>query len=440
MRIHAIRKRLLRQASFVLRWGTLSALLIMAGFGLRAIITAPSTSPNGNVQTPAWTEAVQQDSRTLTTVDTLLSQSKSGETQSFAVLNGSVVKEFSEATNQWLLLNGTDNSWKAVVFDDAEIWYLEATETSDGKYRIKGHWASYADSSGTQLSGGTLHGSADTFSSKAMLRANLTFLSEESGASWSYFVVAERSTPPTTDTAFLYALEATDFLQPLLYDELLPRNLPWADAVESLLPAVQGARTLVPLYDSTREEVLRGEKSGYDTNTSTRVPGSLLGRGGLDAPLLTVRAYSDGLAITCTGAMGIDTPFVVQMGLLRRFHIPTAASTAWVATLTSSGSRRLLKLKNGQHRDTTFNWEAEISRSPSEIKITWWIPYDALDAAQPPLRGDAWRLNCQILTQSEGVEKLRYAWGFPALEMLYHGAILEFTANTAPQLSRELNK
>jgi len=144
------------------------------------------------------------------------------------------------------------------------------------RYEIIGGWARILDAKATGIRTGTIKGIVNANWDSGMFAGVLHYNTDQDGRAFSVAVMGEQL--PQRENPFS-TLEKSDFLFPILYRELVPRNLNWAANFESNFPGNGSGRYGVSQFQSDdRTAVVDGVLNETNwTNVHRMVPdGTLL--------------------------------------------------------------------------------------------------------------------------------------------------------------------
>ncbi len=314
---------------------------------------------------------------------------------------------------------------------EGTIWGLRLSPHEDS-LSVEGGWASYEGPTGSALRIGGIHGSARWLVPRRSLLLALEFADEQTNATWRESVSATETAPPCTDTRFLLDFEAMPMQQPLLYNELLPRRLDWALALESLFPAIEGARTRVPRVAASDAAVtIDGvpDEPVWDRRFSDQqgTIGVLRGLPGVSRARMILRATETALVICILVPHDATPSDQVSLALCKGFAMPKSETRWWRATYDQNSGVVADCLVAGRVQPWSCTWELASGANAGMWCVEMKIPFASLGDGHPPDGGDDWHLNCVARHIENPAHPVPVAvWGYPVLEQLEHGVILEF--------------
>lgn len=314
---------------------------------------------------------------------------------------------------------------------EGTIWGLRLSPWGDS-LNIEGGWASYEGPAGSVLHIGAIHGTARWLVPVESLLLSMDFTDEQTNATWRESVLATESVPPRTDTRFLLDFEAMPMQQPLLYNELLPRPLDWALALESQLPAIVGARTKIPrvaasdaavTIDGVPDEPIWNRRFSDPNGTI----GVLRGLPGISKARMVLRATETAL-VACIFIPHDAAPSdQITLALCKGFSMPKSGTRWWRAMYDQNNGLVADCLIGGRVQPWSCTWKLASGANAGMWCVEIEIPFDSLGENHPPKTGDDWHLNCLAKHIENPAHPVPVAlWGYPDPKQLEHGAILEF--------------
>jgi len=130
---------------------------------------------------------------------------------------------------------------------------MHATLREDESFAVQGHWAEYTDESARVFRYGTLSGVGLWHAGNTGLIFSLDFKSGQDGSRQQRSFLLTSSAEPMADTEFLRRIQAADVIQPLIYNELVPRRLGFAEFFESQFLDSTVPRAAVPFVNGGAE-------------------------------------------------------------------------------------------------------------------------------------------------------------------------------------------
>lgn len=332
-----------------------------------------------------------------------------------------------------LALNTTtdDGSMLAFAAFEGTIWGMEIHAESD-TLRVEGGWATYEGLSGNTLRMGRIEGSAQWVSPHESLLMSLEFADDQTNAKWRAPVSLKRTEPAQTDAAFLLRFEALPMQQPLLYNELLPRQLDWALALDARMPALAGARTKIPrlepgspeaMVDGRLDEPVWSRRFLDESGTI----GVLSGVPTKSGARMSLHASEVGLQIGILLPARKGSHVRVTFALCRGFSIPKSATKWWRAEYDTERGLTADRLIGDRVQKWSCDWMAASQAADDGVTVEVSIPFAGMGANGDPVPREQWRLNCIAQEVDGPTEPVTLAiWGYPEPNQVEHGAILEF--------------
>ena len=331
-----------------------------------------------------------------------------------------------------MLPDHTEGRWHVLAFEGTRLWFAEASAGDDDDLSLDGHWAEYTSASGVAFRHGTLAGTGRWRGANVTdsLAAALEFRSAADGFRWRRSFLLERSSGTTTDAEFVRRFEEAGPMQRLLYGELMPRRLPWAESLERQFLAPVASLTHVPRLaddmtsievDGRLDEALWGTITGYDGTAMGVLPGHPEGAG-----TALLRYDSEGLYV------GLRAPRVggdatLFLTLLRSFDLAVERSPRWSVTMDGGILSASAHHVDGKEIPWECRWKVATSEARSHFKAEVFIPYASLgDEESVPQQGDRWRLNGLLVDANAPGGPFEVHWGCEDTSRAEHGAIIVF--------------
>jgi serine/threonine protein kinase len=327
----------------------------------------------------------------------------------------------------------SDELWLMELVDDAparifclgtsilSVANLDATGRA-GEYTLDGAWAEYADVNGTVMRHGRARGRVHWQSSSATLAGAIDRFDETAGGIRRLSVLGV-NTPPYTDAAFFHALEESDFLLPLVWNELVTRGLTWAEDVVKLLPAFPaGSITTGPVLESEDAIRIDGllDDAGWATDSTS--DNQLAAYPPKAKAVIQFKIGPDTLYVAATtGARAPATSF--ELHLMPGYHVPMKSSPRFALAhdghATSFSPENVAAVRHAECVSATSSdgWVVECA-----------VPLAALLPRGGAADGE-WRFNAEIRnSDAESDAAVLARWGFPDPSQVQHGAALGFAS------------
>lgn len=331
----------------------------------------------------------------------------------------------TEREERWLAtFDGTGALREIVGTNDVEILHFRSAPSErQGEYSLDGHWAGYTDRAGSVLRYGRAYGRIDAEPFSDVLRGTLTFVAEQDGLVIETAFVANVDTQ--TDAQFIHGVEASAYVQPLIYNELTQRRFGWSAAVESMFGMSPGGR--MRSVEATGE----GDDWSLDGLFNERVWQSSAALQGIPATSqadLRVAASDESIYLGLASGVTDGSDFIVDIRLLPVYVVPVSASPVLSIRYQSKND----ELEASFHGATLttdesgVDWAVTSSGNGPSLELR--TAYGILGRwSQPAKENGRWRLTAAVETVSpDGTSRRVCWWGFPDIEAVWHGVILEF--------------
>ncbi len=326
---------------------------------------------------------------------------------------------------------GDADRLRAYAAFEGSIWGLSIRDEQD-RLRVEGGWAEYRSPSGSTLHIGAIGGSAQWLEPGQSLLMSLQFTDDQTNSTWTETVSLNRSVPMITGTEFLLRLEALPLQQPLLYNQLIPRGLGWAHSLDALLPAIQGARTQVPrlpgevpeiVVDGALDEPVWSHRFLDESGTI----GVLNGLPGRLGARMSVHATDKQLRIGMVIPREDADRDQLALALCKAFSTPKSETTWWRIVYDPETGLTADQLVGNRVQPWSCDWNVAAQSAESMLTLEIAIPFSNLGDGQPPRSPHQWRINASVRHLANPANPAPVVvWGYPELENLQHGAILQF--------------
>jgi hypothetical protein len=278
---------------------------------------------------------------------------------------------------------------------------------------------------------GTVEGSGEWLESDRVLSATLVFIAEEQTSRWE-----ERYTALRTEehaTRFLFDFEESDYVMPLIANEMVPRHEHWQGKLLEWLPAVAGSVVRATPLPEGAGIVVDGVVSEPHWQYPEGFPGTGHAQGwprGAHGEL-HARAGDEGLYLLMRAA---ETPVqgsTLWVGLAPGFAVPARNSPRFAMTRNAEG------LKGTRYADghTPGAWAPQWQVAETAEEGQWccevFIPYRSLGLEAAPPAGSLWRLNVHRCADAgEAPQAPILVWGAPDFDDVLHGVLVAFGDET----------
>lgn len=343
----------------------------------------------------------------------------------------------SRIEDWYLELDENDVSKAITSYGVAQLARLELNPSeSDGEYRVVGHWAGYQDKNATVLRYGSVTGTLHVPEDSSGALGALTYVADQDGAKVDGAIWTEPPGGHQTRDAFVTDFEASPYLQSLLFTELIPRGLEWAEEIERLLPSFNREVVAVPVIRESLVGtfVLDGKLDDdvwfADRDVDAELSGVLRGKPDQAEAILRLVATPGGVLIGLECAIDATEPLLLELRFQRDFPVPLSAYTTFrvvydegkeetreqasvnASALREGGARVVSRMAQGR-------WYAE-----------GLLPFDEAykNFIEGPVEARRWRMNVCLKTLDPDSPCI-VRWGYEDESALEHGAILRFGAN-----------
>lgn len=326
-----------------------------------------------------------------------------------------------------MLPTGEPNQWSVTAFESTRLWSMEAKQDELKKVHFSGNWAEYTDESALAFRYGTTQGTGYWLVPGEHMTLSLSFRSVQEGLEWKHSFSLSRSGEAITAEDFARGVMLSGYAQPILYRELVPRGLAWAEALETDFFA--GAQTV------TRVPQIRPELGGISVDGRLEEaewfsafahgnPGILEAAIPHSAARMLCRASEAGLYLGLCVPGRVRQP-LLEMALLGGFGIPASNSGQWKFVSDGTTTLEQRHMRRGKLVRWECTWDAAMSQGSDEWYAEVFVPFTSLSLNGPPEPGTRWRVNCAVLEEDGGGQPVARWGAFPADEVLL-GALLVF--------------
>ncbi len=330
----------------------------------------------------------------------------------------------------WLMLPGKRaGEWKVLASHYTDLWMLDASLEKDMQWAFKGGFGEYTDGTAAYFRHGEVKGTGRWVTPGMEMTVSLEFHSLSDAWRGNHVLTLKRSENGSTDVEFLRKLEREDLIQPLLYNELFVRHVPWAEPLETQFLGRTAQRVKVlPLSPSEGLITLDGRLDEpawktLETGTSENF-GALRGQPPERQATLRVRYDANTLYIGLETGKTLSNA-ILTLYLMNQFAIPAPLSQRWGIQVSGNDMVTGQCIKRGQRVEWNCAWRVAAGNTDGHWQAEIAIPFTnvAKDGAINP--GDRWRLNCTISTNTDQTPLA--AWGGAPVEAVEQGVILLFS-------------
>lgn len=314
-----------------------------------------------------------------------------------------------------------DGKWECATYDTARLCTFTLTEDLPGQFKATGFWAEYGDETARFFRHGSLNGAGRWISGKETLSIELEYKNAQDASNSRQSLVVRRAASKETKEQFLSRLAGEDSIQPLLYNELMPRHLPWAATFERNWLVRDSEQAVVPFARNAGIKL----DGVLDEPVWRSVPSETNANGGLlrsKEAALRLR-YDDqalyiGILIPQPVAHG-----VIDISVLDRFVLPVRESSVWHAVFAQDELSSAEHLVRNRQLPWPCQWQVKAQGQGQAWTCEISIPFDT--PFPLPASGQRWRLRCAVL-DANSTGHVYAAWGPPNGGDVWKGAILQF--------------
>lgn len=353
----------------------------------------------------------------------LLERRRNAGQQEYLMFDATALESPSTPPVLWMVEKAQEGTPSRVIaFSDRTLWQLRMQSLGGGRLSFDGEWAVFHDDAGTSFRQGTMTGSGLWTDADRTFTVSFDFVDASNFSQYERTFVVSHHARFATDTAFLVALEEAPLVQLLLYHELLPRASRWAREVESMLPAVSGARLNMPLIagDSTPPVVDGRVDEAFWSRTDGLgvAPGLPLARG---AKMLA-RCTRGGIYLGFRIPLSSGPVTTVEVAWMEDVAIPVERSSYVIVRQPCDGPRTTLRVLGQRELAWDCNWQSAAVRDGDAWEGEFFIPFETpLDTVEgtTPLPG---RLNCAAVDDRQpDAPRVYVRWGFAETREVLHG-------------------
>lgn len=321
----------------------------------------------------------------------------------------------------WMLSSEGDTA-RIVSLSDLELGYFSLTRAGGReRYTVTGGWAEYLSQAKSSFRYGEVRGEALLDREGNRLALTLKKINNRDQSASEVFLVARPQATNQDGAGFIRRLEANAAAQSLLHNELLPRALPWAGAVEALMPAFPRGRLAVPRAD-TAIAVDGHLREPVWVQSFATGPAETLQAGEPDATLSA--RWSDNALVLGFAAPAATPDARLRVVLDTGVKEPTGLARRFLVTLGPDGVLESLSRVGTREVPWTCDWDGASAIEGAQWQAELRIPVSSFGALGMPDGHRRWRLNAALL---EGEPPVALAqWGHRDLDATEHGIALVF--------------
>ncbi len=307
---------------------------------------------------------------------------------------------------------------------------LEARSSRPGAWELSGGWAELVYPQSRSFQYGTVRGNFYWKDQENDAYIDMERIREADGLRTRLILPGEPSGDVRSQFDFLRGLESQEFLQSLIYNELLDAgSFAWAVALEELLPALPRSRYDIPygagnvVVDGKLEEDLWVREYFYPN-------GGTLG----DVPpfeeivpaTLRARWRESGMVIAAH-VDSVDPSLRFELGLMPGLEVSMKHSGRLVLECNQKGDSTFQYYVEGVRKPNSFQWPVGLHQAGERTHIEMEIPASLLEESARAVAGKRWRINARW-TRGDGAgsREVVARWGDSAFISLEHGALFVF--------------
>ena len=321
---------------------------------------------------------------------------------------------------------------KILAFSESNIAVIELSPGAEqSEYAASGNWAGYADIAGSILRYGAVQGEIMWRPEVSAFMGNLVFLDEQDGHSLGTTVIAAEHTTFRTATQFCIELERSDYLLPMLYGELLPRDLAWAHEIDAVLPSFERGAARVHAASVENGAIvvdgILGEPCWSPLGSEDDSPEYVLNGWPRDgSPRISLSLSGDALLVGLTCAAGPEAKTaVLDLSLMEMYPIPLSAAPFLHIRYSPAASQIIGVYGAGQADGELPGCEFVSTVNGGALVMEGRIPVQAFGRqANEFASGERWRLNAVLSTADDSGKRTAVCrWGYPDEAAVRHGAV-----------------
>lgn len=384
-------------------------------------------------------EAITQN----TNVTQLLDLWKPHAASRTAVLTAGYQSVDMAGSTSWLVdLSATESPERIIVVGDGHVATMRAKPTDrPGTFELAGEWGGYADWHGTALRYGTLVGELHWTSQPFGAVGSVTYVASQDHARYESTFVASPHQSILTNSQFIYQAEKVDFLQPILINELIPRNMAWATEIVNLFPAFVDGSANVPLLDASsvsfeHDGSLTESIWSHGPKESGSVRGVIVGRPVELEPTLRLIRTEESLLIAVESAvLEGEADLVFEFSLMQDFSIPNAESAYHHVLHNVSRQSTWTRLYRNGEETPLDSCSILSSVTDGAWRAEGIFALSLPDGSMTNTETSIWRMNAVLYSTRDTRRRVIARWGFPDEKAVHHGTVLLMNNNAKARVA-----
>ncbi|HQE83007.1 MAG TPA: serine/threonine-protein kinase [Candidatus Hydrogenedentes bacterium] len=330
----------------------------------------------------------------------------------------------------WLMIRGGEQqTWQVLASKGTDLIYLQASP-NDESFDFLGHWAHYTDKTARAFRHGTVQGAGKWVRENELMTAVLQFECALDGSRWQGAFLLDRTVSDEPPGQFMAALESTGLFARLVYCELIPRNLDWAEEVENLFIAKGIPKVTVPFLAGSDAPM---QIDGQATETIWRQAAA---NAGPESGVLNAQSEGSGATLTVcrdksqlyfylASPTPLDNP-ALTLRLLTQCDAQPNQIISWKLVVDQSNAIQLHKVAGDKEYPQNSHAVAVSSGEAKGHRVEMAMPFTDLELEEGPLPDTRWRLSGAFADAQVEPVKAAVYWGRAAGASPVHGAILLF--------------
>ncbi len=330
----------------------------------------------------------------------------------------------------WLMTRGPDHeTWHILASKGTDLIYLEGTPDDDA-LAFRGHWAHYTDRTARAFRHGTARGTGTWIRDNELATVSLQFECTQDGSRWQNAFLLDRTASDIPPGRFVTAIESSALFFRLVYCELMPRNLGWAEEIETqfMVPGITRAR--IPFVRASDGPMhINGQATEAVWRRAAANPNPEFGV--LEAhpegsnTNLTICHDEHHVYLRCASGVAMSRP-VLTLHILTQFDADPGQLPSWKLVADKDAAVRLSKVIQGREYPQNNVVKAAVHSNGPLYEIEMRLPFKALELEKAPVPGTRWRVSATLADAEDEANQTVLYWGRTAGALPTHGEILIF--------------